>query len=135
MFSSRAWVRFALVLNLAGTALLYLSFQATSSTVKIVSQTDGTSALCLGGTALFEGKGGDFTIGTGCPDWPNAKPIALVTVEKPSLIYVGFTILMSGFLLQLIGIASPKSIRQMRAELKEALQQEKLRKKIEQHSK
>jgi hypothetical protein len=89
----------------------------------------------MGSTALFEGKGNSTLIGTCCPDPKNSKPIALVTVEKPSLIYVGFAILMLGFLIQLIGIASPKSIRQMRNEVKEALQREKLRTKLDQHSK
>ena len=134
MFSSRSWVRFALVLNLAGAALLYLSFQATSSTVKILSQGDGTSAMCIGGTAIFEGTDHGFVVGTGCPDWPNAKPIALVTIEKPIFLYIGFLFLMLGFLIQLIGIASPKSIGEMRLELKEAIQREKIEKRIHEHS-
>jgi hypothetical protein len=123
-----------LVLNLAGAALLYLSFQATSSAVKILSQANGTSAICIGETAIFKGRGNSIVFGTGCPDWPNAKPIALVTVEKPTFLYLGFTSLMLGFLIQLIGIASPKSIREMRLELKEAIQREKIEKGIHGHS-
>ena len=73
-------------------------------------------------------------VGTGCPDWQDAKPIALVTVEKPSLIYFGFAILTFGFLLQLLSVASRKSIADMRHDLKEAIQREKLQKKIDQHS-
>jgi hypothetical protein len=118
-------MRFSLLFNLTGTVLLYLSFQATSSTVKIVSAPNGASALCMGSMALFEGKGGSFVIGTGCPDWPNAKPIALVTVEKPLLIYVGFGLLTFGFLMQLLSKPSEKSLAQMRAELKAARKLEK----------
>jgi hypothetical protein len=117
VFSSRVWVRGALLLNLLGAALLYLSFQATSSTVKIISLPDGTSAMCMGDTALFVGKADRFIIGTGCPDAKNSKPIALVTVEKPALIYLGFALLTFGFLIQLLAVPSPKSLAQMRAEL------------------
>ena len=37
MFSNRKWQQFALLLNLAGTALLFYSFQATSSDFKLVT--------------------------------------------------------------------------------------------------
>jgi hypothetical protein len=83
----------------------------------------------MGSTALFEGKANSFVIGTGCPDWQNAKPIALVTVERPTLIYVGFALLVFGFLLQLLAVPSPKSLAEMRAELKAAQKLEKLKSK------
>lgn len=134
MFLSRGWMRLALILNLAGTALLYLSFQATSSTVKIITDPQGDTAICMNGNTVIESSpGGAVGIGApGCPQLPNAKPIALVTVEKPFFIYLGFAILLLGFLLQLLSIPSPKTLGQMRAEVKQAEKQEKLARKLEQ---
>jgi hypothetical protein len=123
-------MRIALFLILAGTALLYLSFQATSSTVKIITQPNGTTAMCMGSTALFEGRAGSFIMGTGCPDWKDAKPIALVTVEKPVLVYLGFALLTFGFLIQLLSVPSPKSLAQMRADVKAAEKEQKLAKRL-----
>lgn len=82
--------------------------------------------MCIGSTAIFEGKADSFIIGIGCPDW-NSKPIALVTVEKPALIYLGFGFLTFGFLMQLLSVPSPKSLAQMRAEIKAARKLEKLK--------
>jgi len=130
LFSSRGWVRFALLLNLLGTILLTLSFQATSSNIRIISGPDGKSLICIGEAAISD-IGHGLGIGIPCPNSPTARPIAIVTVEKPTLLYLGFFIFAIGFLIQLIGTASPKSIEQMRAELKEALQQEKLRRRME----
>lgn len=123
-------MRSALFLNLLGTGLLYLSFQATSSTVKIITQPNGTTAMCVGSTALFEGRAGAFVIGTGCPDWTNARPIAIVTVEKPALIYLGFALLTLGFLIQLLSVPSPKTLAQMRADVKAAEREQKLAKRL-----
>lgn len=53
MFASRGWMRFALLLNLLGTVLLFLSFQATSSNLKIVRTADGRTALCIDQQALL----------------------------------------------------------------------------------
>ena len=39
MFSNPKWQRIALILNLAGTALLFYSFQATSSDFRLVTAT------------------------------------------------------------------------------------------------
>lgn len=86
--------------------------------------------MCVGDTALFAGKGHTFMIGTACPDWPDARPIAIVTVEKPSLIYIGFALLTLGFLMQLLSVPSPKTLAQMRADIKAAEQQAKLAKKL-----
>jgi hypothetical protein len=125
-------MRAALFLNLLGTGLLYLSFQATSSTVKIITTPEGITAMCLGGVALFEGTGPShgFIIGTMCPDSPDARPIAIVTVEKPALIYIGFGLLTLGFLTQLMSVPSPKTLAQMRADVKAAEKAQKLAKKL-----
>ena len=86
--------------------------------------------MCIGETGLFAGKGSSFLIGLQCPDWKDAKPIALVTIEKPALIYLGFGLLTLGFLIQLLSVPSPKSLAQMRAEVKAAEKEQKLAKKL-----
>lgn len=126
MFSNRKWMRIALFSNLLGTVLLFISFQATASKVKIISTPDGKTAMCLDQTGIFVGMGHEFTIGTGCPDWENARPIAVVIVERPTLITFGFALLSLGFLLQVLSIPSPRTIAQIRAELKAAKLEQKL---------
>jgi hypothetical protein len=130
VFSNRKWMRIALFLNLLGTVLLYLSFQATSSTVKIVRTTDGRTALCMGEIGVFANKGNVVEFGLGCPDPTNARPIAIVTVEKPALIYIGFALLTLGFLTQLLSVPSPKTLAQMRADVKAAEKTQKLAKRL-----
>jgi hypothetical protein len=82
-------------------------------------------------TAVVTGMRGMMMIGAGtCTPSKDSKPIALVTVERPILIYLGFTILLSGFLIQLLSIPSPKSLAQMRAEIKAIEREQKLAKKL-----
>jgi len=52
------------------------------------------------------------------------------SVEKPALIYVGFALLTLGFLIQLLSVPSPKSLAQMRADVKAAEKQQKLARKL-----
>lgn len=132
MFSSRGWMRLALIFNLLGTALLYLSFQATSSTVKIMTDSRGFTAICMNQTAVIvTGLNGSALFGGGfCKPGPESKPIALVTIERPLLIYTGFAILLAGFLIQLLAIPSPKSLAQMRAEVKAEEKRQKLAKRL-----
>ena len=123
-------MRLALLFNLLGTGLLYLSFQATSSTVKIVSTADGKSAMCMGHFAVFVASARGTEIGTGCPDWENGKSIALVTVERPALIYLGFGVLTLGFLLQFLSVPSSRTLAQMRADVKAEEKRQKLAKHL-----
>ena len=120
-------MRIALFSNLLGTVLLFISFQATSSKVKIISAPDGKTAMCLDQTAIFVGTGRSFIVGTGCPDWERGRPVAVVIVERPILITLGFAFLSLGFLLQVLSLPSPRTLAQVRAELKAARLEEKLR--------
>lgn len=133
MFASRGWMRFALLLNLVGTVMLFLSFQATSSKIKIISTPDGNTALCVSGWAIFVANEKYATFSSPCPEWQNARSVAVVNIEKPILVTVGFSILTMGFLLQFLSIPSPKTVAQMRKDLKDVERAEKLRKRIEQH--
>lgn len=130
MFASRGWMRFALILNLAGTALLFFSFQATSSNVRIVVAPDKSTTLCID-DVLLAGvlSDGRWEIGGKCQNVPNSRAIAVVNIEHPILVTIGFLTLVLGFVLQLFSIPSSKTVSQMRRELKQAEKAEKLRKK------
>jgi len=67
-----------------------------------------------------------FGLAGGCPKWPNSRPTAVVNVEKPYLITIGFLAIVAGFLLQFLSVPSAKTISQIRAELKAAKLEEKL---------
>jgi hypothetical protein len=128
VFASRGWMRFALICNLLGTVLLFLSFQATSSNITIVRDKTGSTYLCIGQVALFatEPMGG-FVVGTGCPQSGTGRPISVVNVELPFLVTLGFIFASLGFLLQLLSLPNPKTISQMRADIKAAKMEQRLK--------
>ena len=115
MFASRVWARIALICNLAGTMLLFLSFQATSSNFKLITTSDGRSALCVNNYALLEvGPKNTFVIGqANCPEWEHARPAAVVNIERPIFVTIGFALTSLGFFLQFLSIPSPKTIAQI----------------------
>ncbi|MDQ2947815.1 MAG: hypothetical protein M3Y27_18090 [Acidobacteriota bacterium] len=103
MFATRGWQKLALAMNLSGTILLFFSFQATSSNVKIVTTEDGArTALCVEGRGLIVSEpGGGFGFGTSkCPEWERARPAAVVNIEKPFLVTIGFILIAVGFFVQ-----------------------------------
>jgi hypothetical protein len=100
MFSSRGWMRFALLCNLLGAVLLFLSFQATSSRVNLISFPDGRTIFCVNGHTALAFSQNVLGFGGVCPDAENAKPIALVTIEHPKMVTAGFVLTILGFLLQ-----------------------------------
>ena len=129
MFSNRKWTQAALILNLLGTVALFYSFQATSSNFRLVTHKadsvlaapgDEESALCVYGHAMMvAGKRGGWTIGGGpCPDWEHAKAAAVVNIEHPVFEGLGFALLIFGFALQYFAVPQPKTVAQMREELK-----------------
>jgi hypothetical protein len=128
VFSNPKWQRFALLLNLIGTALLFFSFQATSSDFKLVtakshSVLGGDStlyALCVNDYALLvTSSHNDLGFGhPGCPAWDMARPAAVVNIEHPMFEGLGFLILLCGFFLQYLSVPQPKTIADVRAELK-----------------
>lgn len=136
MFSNRRWAQFALFLNLVGTFALFYSFQATSSKFRLMTVSyenaggkGERSALCVYGhnmmTATSEGGG---SIGFGpCPDWEHSKAAAVVNIEHPFLVTFGFLATLFGFAIQFLAIPNPKTIAQIRKELKFAQAEERLR--------
>jgi hypothetical protein len=129
-------MRFALVLNLLGTGLLFFSFQATSSNVQIVRTHDGATALCVNDFALISTDTGhrSMYLGSTCPTGPSSRAIAVVNIEHPLLVTIGFLVLSAGFLLQFLSIPTPKTIAQLRKELKEHQKQEQKRLKRNPHT-
>lgn len=122
-------MRIALFCNLAGTVLLFLSFQATSANLIIKRASDGSTAMCIDrmGIAVTNTQGA-WELGGPCPNWPSARPTAVVNVERPYLVTIGFILASLGFLLQVLATPSVKTISQIRADLKAA----KMRQKFEQ---
>lgn len=127
MFSNRKWMQFALLLNLLGTVALFYSFQATSSNFRLVTVKNNSvlgnneqSALCIYGHAMMTAlASGGWTMGGGpCPDWEHSKAAAVVNIEHPFLEGLGFILLTAGFLLQYLSVPQPKTIAQLRSELK-----------------
>jgi hypothetical protein len=58
----------------------------------------------------------------------HARPAAVVNIEIPALVRVGFLFMTVGFLIQFLSGPSPKTIAQMRRELKQAVAEEKIAK-------
>jgi hypothetical protein len=77
-------------------------------------------ALCVNNYTIIETDSlRGIVMGTGgCQDWEHAKPAAVVNIEHPFFEGLGFTMLLAGFLLQCLSVPQPKTIAQMRAELK-----------------
>lgn len=131
MLSNKTWVRIALAANLVGTVVLFYSFQATSSRFSIVTQDNGPRvALCVNELSLLnvqEDKG--IMLGGKCPTWANNRPAAVVNIERPWLVTVGFILSFLGFAIQFASTPSPQTERQLRLEIK------RLREESQQHKK
>jgi hypothetical protein len=124
VFASRGWARFSLLCNLLGSVLLFLSFQATSSNFKLITTSDGNAALCVNDRLImqnFSKGGGTLNFApASCPDWEKAKAVAVVNIEHPLFVTTGFVLVTLGFFLQYLSFPSPKTIAQLRADLRDA---------------
>jgi hypothetical protein len=128
VFSNPKWQQFALILNLAGTALLFYSFQATSSNFRLITKVENSavagkieySALCVYKLSLMQAnaKGGWTINGGPCPDWEHSKAAAVVNIEHPFFESSGFVILLAGFLIQYLAVPQPQTIADLRRQLK-----------------
>ena len=101
--------RCSAVLNFVGSLLVFLSFQATSTRLVLVTsedKNDKTAAFCIGDTAVFglspDGHGMDM--GYTCPQKENMKPAAVVSTESPRIAKFGWLLLLVGFLGQVFSI-------------------------------
>lgn len=53
-----------------------------------------------------------------CPDWAEARPAAVVNIERPWLATLGFILSFLGFAIQFASVPSPKTERELRSEIK-----------------
>jgi hypothetical protein len=134
VFANRKWQQGALLLNLLGTIILFYSFQATSSDFKLVTTDNPAGAiggvgkkydLCVSGYVLAGRNPAGMYFGGACPNWANAKFAAVVNIEHPFFVGLGFTLLILGFTLQYFAIPQPRTIAALRQELKVAKLQSK----------
>ncbi len=103
------WMAFlAAILNLAGSGLVFFSFQAASANLLLVAPKDGSLAFCIGDRAVFGlGPGGSTIIGYGCPKALDTKPAAVVNTDSPGLAKFGWLLIGLGFLFQLFSLQRP----------------------------
>jgi hypothetical protein len=124
-------MRFALFCNLAGTVMLFLSFQATSSELRLVTTPEGNLALCVNKRALVISLPNGIALGSPtCPNWENSRPAAVVNIEHPAFISWGFILTTLGFILQFLSFPSPKTAAQLRKELKELQKADQLKSRL-----
>lgn len=106
MFTTRGWMSLALVANLFGTVLLFFSFQAISSSAQMIPAENGQVTVCLNHKVLFTTLGDNrfFLPGGPCPVSSDVHALAIVVIEKPYLVTVGFLLILAGFSLQLLAL-------------------------------
>ena len=97
-------------LNLLGSFLVFLSFQATSTDLLLVTEKGKKNvAFCIGDRAVFgltaDGKG--TAMGYGCPQGTDVKPAAVINTDSPGLAKFGWILIGIGFFLQLFSIETP----------------------------
>jgi hypothetical protein len=105
---------------LLGALSLLWAFQATSSNVKIIKRENKETAICVDGRGILVTSPDMLAfrpIGP-CPEWPNARPAAVVNFENPLLVTLGVTLTLLGFLMQILAVPGAKSITLMHHELK-----------------
>lgn len=133
MLSNPKWQKGALLLNLAGTIILFYSFQATSSDFRLLTLTSNGPfgsekryALCVETEAMLitEKRGISIGIPGGCPDWAHAKPAAVVNIEHPTFEGLGFLLLLLGFALQYFSVPQASTVAYLRKQLKVAKMEE-----------
>lgn len=140
------YARIALCLNLVGTILLALSFQATSSDFRMVTASDvyvkdnapgvfvhyvNVHAICsLNDTIIMEGtpypksNGKNIVLSTQqpCPD--RSHSVAIVNTEHPRFLFIGLILSAVGFFMQFLAVPRRKTIPEINGELR-ALRKEK----------
>jgi hypothetical protein len=124
VFSSRGWTKFALATNLLGTLLLFYSFQATSSSFRLINRPNGpfgqSYEICVGDFTLLttDGRGSVGLGHKGCPIAANDRPAAVVNIEKPEFVTLGFLLIVAGFIVQFFAVPEPVSIAELRKQVK-----------------
>jgi hypothetical protein len=64
---------------------------------------------------MFIAENGKTRFGMGyCPNWERARPAAVVNVERPFLVTLGFLLLAFGFLVQYLAVPNSDTISTLR---------------------
>jgi hypothetical protein len=132
VFSNPKWQRAALALNLLGTVILFYSFQATSSDIRLVTAPSAQYpyekqyAICAENRALVvSSPNGGLMMGLNtCPNWENSRPAAVVNIEHPNFEGLGFVLLITGFVLQYFSVPQAETVEHLRRQLKVAKMKE-----------
>jgi hypothetical protein len=125
VFASRGWTKAALATNLAGTLLLFYSFQASSSSFRLITRTVDVQShksyeICVNDYMLLstDTKGNMFLGHPGCPAAQDDRPAAVVNIEHPLFVTLGFALIVIGFIIQYFAVPEPASIAQLRKEIR-----------------
>lgn len=113
-------------MNLVGALLLFYSFQATSSSFRLIKRPAnsvvGSSPeydMCVGDYTLLSTQGDDVTLGQhGCPTTADDRRAAVVNTEHPLFVTIGFLFLVGGFIVEFFAVPEPRTIAQLRQEIK-----------------
>jgi len=113
-FASSAFVLF-------GTVALFFAFQTTSSDFRFVTAKNGMRSLCVDNcTMLMAMPNGGWSVGSDrCYEWDTGNPAAIVKVENPRGVWVGFGLVVLGSLMQLFtSFAGTRTEAELRADLR-----------------
>jgi len=90
---------------------VFHSFQATSTSLILVTEKNGAMSFCVGNNAMFTaipGPGHGLQMGHECPQGIDAKPAAIVNTDSPIEATLGWLLLLLGFVLQVFSIEPSK---------------------------
>jgi hypothetical protein len=81
---------------------------------------DTEYAICVQDFTLLKTNGANgIALGyRGCPTSVDDRPAAVVNTEHPSFITLGFCMILAGFAIQYFAVPEPKTIAQLRQEIK-----------------
>jgi hypothetical protein len=108
--------------------LLFYSFQATSSSFRLITRSEGEIfksgteySICIGDYTLLSTNvhGGIIMGHRGCPPSENVRPAAVVNTEHPFFVTIGFLMIILGFFIQLFAVSEPTTITQLRKRVRQ----------------
>jgi hypothetical protein len=77
---------------------------------------------------------GSWRLGSqNCPDWEHSRPAAVVNVEHPSFVTIGFIASVAGFLMQFLTVPRRKTLAEINEELR-ILRKDKRKREIDSQS-
>ncbi|HTV83386.1 MAG TPA: hypothetical protein VME18_12105 [Acidobacteriaceae bacterium] len=109
--------------------MLFYSFQATSSSFRLIRRPVGSGIfrqeyeydICVEDYTLILADPAIGGVGLGhrgCPTTPDDRPAAVVNTEHPFFVTLGFLLILLGFTIQFFAVPEPRSIAQLRQEIK-----------------